>query len=146
MERYGNVWHGKMVTKRWRVCEVSCETPMWPSAPRWQSAHQTNCFGWQCAARTTWSRTLEQGNSCSLLPFGPLQRISDFTVVWERWDEAEDLLSFPLTFWTCSSLPAAVHSRGNFTTAFQLLNCFRASFSKNPSASVFKLKSGQVLP
>lgn len=41
--------------KKERRCEVICKTPtglLWPTAPHWLSACQTNCFCWQRAVKT----------------------------------------------------------------------------------------------
>lgn len=88
-----------------RMCEVSCKTPtspMWPPAPHWLSACQTNCFGWQRAVKTAWSRTCEWRNSYSFLPFGPGAACMCLHVAWE-WQDGVS----PWNLWSYSSPPCA---------------------------------------
>lgn len=110
------------------MCEVSCKTPtgpVWPTAPHWLSACQTNCFGWQRAVKTAWSRTWECRNSYSLLPFCPVQHIRDYMGI-RGWSQGFTGLSqsHPWTCWSYSFPPVPIYSRDDFTATTPRLVAF----------------------
>lgn len=115
--------------KKERRCEVICKTPtgpVWPTAPHWLSACQTNCFCWQRAVKTAWSRTWKWRNSYFLLPLGPVQLTLDSSMGITGWSRGVTgpFWSLPWTLCSYSSPPVPTFYRDNFTATYQLLNYY----------------------
>lgn len=101
---------------------MSCKTPTgpaWPSAPHWLSACQTNCFGWRRAVNAVWSRSWEWRNSYSLLPFGPVRHILDYSMG----------MGIKSRFYLKLLISCCGHIlRGNFTGTYRLLSYYAVAF------------------
>lgn len=126
----GGKWAGIIGENVWGELQKLLIGPLWPAAAHRQSACQTNCLGWQSVVETAWSKTLEEGNSCSLLPLGSLQHPPVLTVVWEWQNEVNDLLFYILQELNSSCAHTLQglfyhHIPAAFTA------CFLASFFQN---------------
>lgn len=108
--------------------------PVWPTAPHWPSACQTNYFGWQLAVKTAWRRTWEWREELFCY-------LAFCSIVWEL---SQGFTVSPGHSEVTHLHLCATYSWSHFTATYQLLKCFVVAFVGSFSLCFQSITSPQV--